>query len=152
MAVRHNLVKIRKILALEALAGEEMGDVTERPLNRGSCDKEARPCCRTTCRHNLFLDVNEDTGSITFNFPDIDPKKMKYSCALDEADRGGLTLEETGLRLGLTRERIRQIEGAALEKLKAAAKKGRIQKVDFEALANIAGAGHALSDVHATKD
>jgi DNA-directed RNA polymerase sigma subunit (sigma70/sigma32) len=43
---------------------------------------------------------------------------MKETCALDVADRGGITLEEVGEILNLTRERIRQVEVFGLEKLK----------------------------------
>jgi DNA-directed RNA polymerase sigma subunit (sigma70/sigma32) len=39
-------------------------------------------------------------------------------CVLDEADKGGLTLEEIAEMFGLTRERIRQVEALALAKLK----------------------------------
>jgi hypothetical protein len=39
-------------------------------------------------------------------------------CDLDLANRGALTLEEVGNRLGVTRERIRQIERSALLKLR----------------------------------
>ncbi len=46
---------------------------------------------------------------------------MKESCVLDVADRGGITLEEVGDALGLTRERVRQIETRGLIKVKAAA-------------------------------
>lgn len=40
------------------------------------------------------------------------------SCVLDVADGGGVTLEEVGEYLGLTRERIRQIQVGALRKIK----------------------------------
>lgn len=39
------------------------------------------------------------------------------TCALDEADEGGLSLEEVGQRMGITRERVRQIEVSGLEKI-----------------------------------
>jgi DNA-directed RNA polymerase sigma subunit (sigma70/sigma32) len=39
------------------------------------------------------------------------------SCVLDVADNGGITLEEVGELLGVTRERIRQIEAVAIRKL-----------------------------------
>lgn len=42
----------------------------------------------------------------------------KASCVLDVAALGGLTLEEVGDILGVTRERVRQIEHIALRKLK----------------------------------
>lgn len=41
---------------------------------------------------------------------------MTESCVLDVADRGGATLEEIGDMLGLTRERVRQVEEEALER------------------------------------
>jgi DNA-directed RNA polymerase sigma subunit (sigma70/sigma32) len=37
---------------------------------------------------------------------------------LDVADRGGVTLEEIGEILNLTRERIRQVESRGLEQLR----------------------------------
>ncbi len=40
------------------------------------------------------------------------------SCALDLAERGGMTLQEVAEVLGVTRERIRQLESKALRKLK----------------------------------
>jgi DNA-directed RNA polymerase sigma subunit (sigma70/sigma32) len=42
---------------------------------------------------------------------------MQDTCALDIAERGGVTLEEVGAIMNLTRERIRQVEVSGLEKL-----------------------------------
>jgi DNA-directed RNA polymerase sigma subunit (sigma70/sigma32) len=42
---------------------------------------------------------------------------MRETCSLDVADRGGITLEEVGEILNLTRERIRQVEVRGLRKL-----------------------------------
>jgi len=42
---------------------------------------------------------------------------MQDSCALDLAEEGGLTLEDVGAVMNLTRERIRQIEMSGLAKL-----------------------------------
>jgi hypothetical protein len=61
-----------------------------------------------TCRWHLYLDVNENTGSVKINFPDIEPWDLEHSCALDVADSGEKTLEEVGDLTNLTRERIRQ--------------------------------------------
>tara|TARA_B100001093_G_scaffold20855_1_gene18647 strand:- start:422 stop:688 length:267 start_codon:yes stop_codon:yes gene_type:complete len=69
----------------------------------------------------LYLDVNPDTGSIKLNFPDLEVWEMRETCALDVADRGGITLEEVGEILNLTRERIRQVEVKGLQKLRATA-------------------------------
>ena len=44
---------------------------------------------------------------------------MTETCALDVADRGGITLEEVGEIMNLTRERVRQVETAGLAKLSA---------------------------------
>jgi DNA-directed RNA polymerase sigma subunit (sigma70/sigma32) len=43
---------------------------------------------------------------------------MDETCCLDVADRGGTTLETIAQLIGLTRERIRQVEVRALLKLK----------------------------------
>jgi len=43
--------------------------------------------------------------------------ELQETCALDVAQRGGLTLEEVGEILNLTRERIRQVEATGLQKL-----------------------------------
>ena len=43
---------------------------------------------------------------------------MAETCSLDVADRGGITLEEVGAILNLTRERIRQVEVRGLSKIK----------------------------------
>ncbi|MBU6161975.1 MAG: DNA-binding protein, partial [Myxococcales bacterium] len=77
----------------------------------------ARPCPWVSCKFHLYLDVNPETGSIKLNFPDLEVWEMPETCALDVADRGGITLEEVGEILNLTRERIRQVEVHGLEKL-----------------------------------
>jgi len=94
-----------------------MPDV-ERPLTRNDCKDMPRPCPFVSCKHHLYLDVNPETGSIKLNFPDLEPWELKESCALDVADRGGITLEEVGEIMNLTRERIRQVEVRGLLKLK----------------------------------
>jgi DNA-directed RNA polymerase sigma subunit (sigma70/sigma32) len=71
--------------------------------------------------------VNPETGSIKLNFPDLDVWEMQETCALDVADRGGITLEEVGEILNLTRERIRQVEVKGLEKLRETASKLGLQ-------------------------
>ena len=88
-----------------------------RPRHRGHCVEATRPCPWVSCKFHLYLDVNPETGTIKLNFPDLEPWEMRESCALDVADRGGITLEEVGEILNLTRERIRQVEVFGLEKL-----------------------------------
>jgi hypothetical protein len=91
-----------------------------RPMTREECRGEARPCPWVACKHHLYLDVNPETGSIKINFPDLEPWELKDTCALDVAERGGITLEEVGEIMNLTRERIRQVEVRGLLKLKMA--------------------------------
>jgi hypothetical protein len=92
-----------------------------RPRSRADCANEPRPCMFISCKHHLYLDVNPATGSIKLNFPDKEVWEMGETCALDVADRGGITLEEVGTIMNLTRERIRQVETRGLLKLRAIA-------------------------------
>jgi hypothetical protein len=88
-----------------------------RPRTRQDCLNSERPCLFVSCKHHLYLDVNPETGSIKLNFPDKEVWELGETCALDVAERGGMTLEEVGEILNLTRERIRQVEAAGLQKL-----------------------------------
>lgn len=88
-----------------------------RPTDRADCVNGQRPCPFVSCKHHLYLDVNPNTGSIKINFPELEVWEMPHTCALDIAERGGITLEEVGSIMNLTRERIRQVEVTGLEKL-----------------------------------
>ncbi len=92
-----------------------------RPRSRADCAQGERPCMFISCKHHLYLDVNPETGSIKLNFPDKEIWELDETCALDVADRGGITLEEVGTIMNLTRERIRQVETRGLLKLRAIA-------------------------------
>ncbi len=92
-----------------------------RPRSRAECAGAQRPCMFISCKHHLYLDVNPSTGSIKLNFPDKEVWELDETCALDVADRGGITLEEVGTIMNLTRERIRQVETRGLLKLRAIA-------------------------------
>lgn len=89
----------------------------ERPRTRADCEDGPRPCPWVGCRHHLYLDVNPETGSIKFVFPDLEPDELEQSCALDVADDGDHTLERVGELLNVTRERVRQVESVAEHKL-----------------------------------
>jgi hypothetical protein len=67
---------------------------------------EGRPCPWVGCFYNIVES-------------DPDPKAKAPTCVLDMADEGGVTLEEVGRVMGITRERVRQIEAKALRRLKA---------------------------------
>lgn len=120
---RKQTIAPKKITREVLRAGAMMSAVDEhsdyaRPLTRGECRDQPRPCPWVSCKFNLYLDVNPETGSITLNFPDLEPWELRETCVLDVAERGGLTLEEVGDILNLTRERIRQLEVRGLLKLK----------------------------------
>jgi len=89
-----------------------------RPRTRAECWDQPRPCPWVSCKHHLYLDVNPETGSIKLNFPDLEVWEMKETCSLDIADKNGITLEEVGDIMNLTRERIRQVEVRGLLRLK----------------------------------
>jgi len=91
-----------------------------RPRTRAECINGPRPCLFVSCKHNLYLDVNPETGSIKLNFPDKEIWELEHTCALDVAEKGGITLEEVGEIMNLTRERIRQVETRGLAKLREA--------------------------------
>lgn len=115
-----------KTIAPKKLTREEMRlgsllipmESAGRPKSRKECAKGPRPCPWVSCKYHLYLDVNPETGSIKLNFPDKDVWEMGNTCALDVADRGGITLEDVGDILNLTRERIRQVEVRGLQKLR----------------------------------
>ena len=115
-----------KTIAMKRLTREELRQGAlmyppvdiPRPTSRAECKEEMRPCPWVACKHHLYLDINPETGSIKINFPDLEPWELKHTCALDVAERGGITLEEVGEIMNLTRERIRQVEVRGLLKLK----------------------------------
>ncbi len=90
----------------------------DRPVSRQACQEMRRPCPFVSCSHHLYLDVNPQTGAIKLNFPHLEVWELAETCSLDVADKGGITLEEVGAILNLTRERIRQVEVRGLEKLR----------------------------------
>src|SRR3954469_22866321 len=99
--------------------GELLKTIDEqRPRTRADCVNGRRPCQFVSCKHNLYLDVNPETGSIKLNFPDKEIWELEYTCALAVAGKGGLTLEGAGEIMNLTRERIGQGEPRGLMKLR----------------------------------
>jgi len=92
----------------------------ERPRTRDECPG-CRPCPFVGCKWNTYLDVQR-TGMIRFSRDGFEPWDVppSTSCVLDVVERGGVTLEEVGAAMAMTRERARQLQDSAIEKLKAA--------------------------------
>lgn len=148
-------VAVRRITRLELAAGQaELVTLGAdgpywRPRTRGDCAKVPRPCPYVGCRYSMYLDVAE-TGSIIFNFPHLTPEQVPagQSCALDLAERAGMTLEQVGAAQALTRERVRQVEVKALVKLLVKLTDLGVTPADVTAIAlrYVTGPGGELAD------
>jgi hypothetical protein len=116
---RARTISIRRLSKTELNLGRMMYPEEQywRPETRGECADMERPCPFVSCKYHLYIDVHPVRGSIKINFPDIEVWEMTDTCALDIADRGGITLEEVGEIMNLTRERVRQVETQGLAKL-----------------------------------
>jgi hypothetical protein len=118
---KHEMTRValrRGYLASPMSAAEVLEATAERPRTRSDCAGVARPCPWVGCKHHLFLDINPETGAIKLNFPDLESWELETSCSLDVAERAGVTLEEIGQIMNITRERVRQIEVRGLLNLK----------------------------------
>lgn len=82
------------------------------------------PCPFVGCKYNTTLSITR-RGAITglagpaahaAGFTDA--PDTAGTCVLRIADRGGVPLEAVGEALGLTRERVRQLEQSAIQKLR----------------------------------
>lgn len=118
--VRSKTIAPRRLTREEKKLAETLVYPTDvqRPETREDCKSMQRPCPFVSCSHHLYLDVNPESGAIKLNFPHLEVWEMAETCSLDVADRGGITLEEVGAILNLTRERIRQVEVRGLTKIK----------------------------------
>ncbi len=116
---RARTISIRRLSKAELNRGRVLYPEEEywRPAARSECVDMERPCPYVSCKYHLYIDVHPVRGSIKINFPDVEVWEMTDTCALDIADRGGITLEEVGEIMNLTRERVRQLETQGLAKL-----------------------------------
>lgn len=116
---RARTISIRRLSKAELNRGKMLYPETDywKPKTRAECADMERPCPFVSCKYHLYLDVHPVRGSIKVNFTDVELWEMTETCALDIADRGGITLEEVGEIMNLTRERVRQVETAGLAKL-----------------------------------
>jgi hypothetical protein len=116
---RARTISIRRLSKTELNRGRMLYPETDywKPKVRSDCVDMERPCPYVSCKYHLYIDVHPVRGSIKLNFPDLEVWEMTETCALDVADQGGITLEEVGEIMNLTRERVRQVETAGLGKL-----------------------------------
>lgn len=127
--VRAHTVSVKRLSRRELERGaaeypERPGVDYLRPRTFEECESvglgDITPCPFVSCKHHLYLDVNERTGSVKITFPDREVDELTETCSKRIEMRGGLTLEEVADVMNLTRERIRQLQSRALAKLKAA--------------------------------
>ena len=126
---RARTISIRRLSKTELNRGRMLYPETDywKPKSRADCVDMERPCPYVSCKYHLYIDVHPVRGSIKVNFPDLEVWEMTETCALDVADRGGITLEEVGEIMNLTRERVRQVETAGLAKRAAITDIGRLK-------------------------
>lgn len=116
---RARTISIRRLSKAELNRGRELYPEEDywKPTSREQCRDMNRPCPYVSCKYNLYVDVHPVRGSIKLNFPDQEVWELTETCALDVSERGGITLEEVGEIMNLTRERVRQVETTGLTKL-----------------------------------
>lgn len=86
-------------------------DTTARPRTRADCIGGPRPCPHRTCRYHLGGELAEGhQGSDT--------------CVLDVTDRGEADGPTVGAILGISRQRVQQIEAVAIQKIQRHAGRG----------------------------
>lgn len=80
----------------------------------GACTRLAGPCESTVCRHALV--ERTSLGRLRDRHRSQD---LATNCSIREAraNPDGMTLEIVAGKIGLTRERVRQIESQGLQKL-----------------------------------
>jgi hypothetical protein len=137
------------------------GDLEPIPRTWGECQERAlgtlkNPCWYLRCRYNLLLDLDPRNGSYKVTWPDLTSGAYgdEYhalpaaTCVLHEAASGGLTLEEIGQAMNLTRERVRQIETKALYALRDLSELVRVVDDELDTYSPGSGA-HGDLDHHA---
>lgn len=110
---------------------ETTGDLEPMPRTWGECIERAlgtptHPCAYLRCKYNLLVDLHHATGAYKITHPSLaggdygdEYEQMpRHTCALNAAEQGGMTLEEVGEVINVTRERVRQIELKALYRLR----------------------------------
>jgi hypothetical protein len=80
-------------------------------------DSKAPFCPWVGCRFHLYLDI-QTNGAIKVNHGDLEVWEIPETCALAATCADGMNKQEIGELLNLTRERVRQIEAEALERIR----------------------------------
>lgn len=103
---------------IEPLDDEEAAELeAARPRTRGDCRGGDRPCPFASCKYHLLWERPEawmapdEGGDLRSDDELLDLlDRMPGTCTLDAADEDGMGLAEAARLLGISRERMRQIE------------------------------------------
>lgn len=154
-AKRAHTITIKRIRTRAMRADGADTATYDEPIPRtyGECQERAlgtatNPCWYLRCKHNLLLDIDPRSGSYKITWPDLTDGHYgdeyhalpEHTCALHEAAHGGLTLDEVGVMMNLTRERVRQIETKALYRLRDLSELVRAVDDELDAFAPGGGA------------
>jgi hypothetical protein len=91
------------------------GALVGMPRTRRECGAVPRPCPHLVCRHNLSADLLPGGTRQVHWRPEEHPERP--NCALDLADAGERSAIETAEAMGVTKQRVDQIEAAAVRKI-----------------------------------
>jgi len=105
--------------------------VVWRPKTRADCAKVHRPCPYVGCRHHLAIDVEGETIRADRKGEELWDREAP-SCSLDVAEEGGLTHDEIGAAMNITRQRVQQLEAKAQHSYRIAARRMGIALPDGE--------------------
>lgn len=92
-----------------------------RPRTRADCASVPRPCPYVGCRYNLFLEVAAHARRVglRFNYHNRDVWELEHSsCALDFAERGGMTNKQVGEVLHCHTSVVSRVSTGAIRKVK----------------------------------
>jgi hypothetical protein len=116
---------------------ELLADLAARPRRRSECADGPRPCPWASCRYHLGFDIT-DRGAVQQRFPHLRLSQLRETCALDVADRGGVTLEEVGRLSNTSMQAASQtIEGALAEIRQGGVRRGWANFVSVERLRRV---------------
>ena len=151
--LRPRVVLLKVIQSSDEVAEDlSILDANPRPQTRGECLNDGpnaqRPCPYVSCSMHLYLDVLEN-GAVRYNFPGAEVEDLEETCALDvaDADGDGITLEQIGKHMNVTRERVRQLIEQALKAGKAATNVMYKNAIDVEDVTSLPDLRHALEDI-----
>lgn len=100
---------------LEPLDADDHAALATRPKTWGECRDNTGPCVWVGCRYHLGIEVTEH-GRLVLCVPE--PTEMAEPCALRVAERGDHDGPALARLLGVTRQRVQQLEIRAVRKLR----------------------------------